>query len=160
LQVRFAASFLSCQICAGFTNVLHIYKVRTNYTLSRWVSELTYYLTSNWKSKSFTTTKVKLPSIVQNVSLEAATRRSTVTWSGVEGATGYIVVVEWYTKVYETGGQTPFIWAREVKADTTSFTYDRKFTRASVLAIGDDRKAFTPLDKAFDVKPSGTSTQI
>lgn len=90
----------------------------------------------------------ELPDTPQNVQIQAAKRSSTVTWDPVEGAESYIAVVQWFTG--SEVGPLPFVWAREVS--TTSFTYNREFTKASVLAVVKDT-AFSPLNAVSDVTP-------
>lgn len=84
------------------------------------------------------------------IQVQAARRSSTVTWSPVEGASGYVVFVKWL--VDSEVGFNPFVWAREIRGET-SFTYNREFTKASVVAIGQGETAFSPLDLAYDVEP-------
>lgn len=75
----------------------------------------------------------------------------------MSGASGYVVLVEWL--VNSEVGPLPFVWAREVAGgSSTSFTYNRKFTRAAVVAINGGTvvggaKQFTPLDDVADVRP-------
>lgn len=73
-----------------------------------------------------------------------------MTWSPVQNASGYVVLVEWL--VDSEVGERPFVWARELGAGATSFTYNREFTKASVVAIGEDL-AFSALDEVYDVSP-------
>lgn len=112
-------------------------------------------VSSRWTTGSFSVTSGTLPATPQDVSVQSAPRDSTVTWSPVEGATGYVVLVQWFTD--SEVGPLPFVWAREVEG--TSFSYDREFTRAAVVAIGDGdipsgAKAFTALGGVRDVSPS------
>lgn len=74
-----------------------------------------------------------------------------MTWSPVQGATGYVVMVEWFTS--SEVGPVAFVWARELGADATSFNFNREFTRAAVLAEGDGPKAFTALSAVEDAFP-------
>jgi hypothetical protein len=91
-----------------------------------------------------------LPGVVENVQIMSAQRDSTVTWSPVQGSSGYVVLVEWY--VDSEVGPIPFVWARQVGAEATSFQYNREFTRVSVVAIGQGT-AFTALNVVADVSP-------
>ena len=118
-----------------------------------WQLSFADMLRSDWTSGSFDITGGSLPGNPQNVRLSSSEDSSTVTWDSVQGASGYVAIVRWLSDS-ELGPDTiPFVWAREVGADATSFTYDRDFTSASVVAIGDS-VAFTPLDVAYDVTPS------
>lgn len=108
---------------------------------------------SNWTSDSFDITEGSLPGNPQNVQISSAEDSSTVSWDAVQGASGYVAIVRWLVDSELGPDSIPFVWAREVGADATSFTYDRDFTSASVVAIGDN-VAFTPLDVAYDVTPS------
>lgn len=109
--------------------------------------------TSDWTSGSFDITSGSLPGNPQNVRLASTEDSSTVSWDLVQGASGYIAIVRWLVDSELGPDSIPFVWAREVGADATYFTYDRDFTSASVIAIGDN-VAFTPLDDAYDVTPS------
>lgn len=118
-----------------------------------------YPACSRWTTGSLAIVAGALPAAPQNVRLRASAspKSSTVTWNAVQGATGYVVLMEWYTN--SEVGPLPFVWAREVAASATSYTYNRQFTRTAVVAITggtipNGAKSFTPLDKVIDVFPS------
>lgn len=105
---------------------------------------------SDWTTGSLPVIEGSLPTVPQGVEMQAAPRSSTVSWSRVSDVEGYVVLVEWL--VNSEVGPLPFVYARAVGAEETSYTYNREFIRASVIAVGQDN-AFSALGAAYDVTP-------